>query len=184
MVDAKEESTPSKRGRPANNGSAVSPFRSRNGKGSVESGQNGSGSVVKKPIQYWIGKETLRQWPQLILRKHESVLPSTKFVDNSEGLGHIEELPMDSDACEIVEIKSSTDQQTASDVKSSLEFFNQDILCPHNQLSPTSNKRLIKSSVWQKIYNSYFEDTPDPDCKIFTSQAAECGYCLVGIFLF
>lgn len=199
LSDVREVATPSKRGYSESNGSTlISPLRSRNGKG-TSSGDSGSARKHHQPpVQYWIGKETLRQWPQLALRRHESLLPSAKFVDNSTDGGIIiEEMSAEMDGCEIVEIKSSGGGMTAeqaataaanNDTKSSLDFFNQDILCPHDQLSPTTNKRLVMSSVWQKIYNMYFEDDAsssfdDPHIKIFTCQCAECWQCQVSLCL-
>jgi hypothetical protein len=149
----------------------------------------------KSPNWYWIGKETIKQWPNLAIKKFESLLPSSKFIEQID-----EETTNNNQDADIIEIRlaanataSSFSNQTKSVAANepaalSLSYFNEDITCEHDNLAPTQNKRLICSELWAKIYKKYFSDENElPKAKklIFTNETPECMICLVNsLFLF
>ncbi|CAF0845967.1 unnamed protein product, partial [Brachionus calyciflorus] len=155
-------------------------------------------------VWYWVGKESLKQWQNLAVKKYESQLPSTKFVDlpeqpkpdiieepvGSEFENEIQEIPQ-------IAPSSSTLNEIGQTSTTSLKFFNEDILCVHNSLAPGQNKRLICHELWDQIFYKYFfnsdETSSDLDGEnsadrssnasnkvknhIFTNESRECKIC-------
>lgn len=124
---------------------------------------------------YWAGRESLKQWQSLALKRIERRLPPIKF-DNSTietGGGGDDDSIQDNE----VEILNEA-SYTASN---SLRFFNEDIVCLHGQLSTTSAKRLIHSNLFE-IFNDYFsEDQNFLQTVEFTNSTNECPDCLVSL---
>jgi hypothetical protein len=168
-------------------------------------------------LWYWVGKESLRQWNTLALKKYEQDLPSFKFAEQeakliSEAVAtnmnneitEITEIPQTDSPSEVQEIQptsngvnataattaaatavvasTSAAQNSNGDIaiiSSTLNSFNEDIICPHGDLSPTLAKRLVCEKLW-KIIKPYFYNDPELDnCCIFTAESSECKFCLV-----
>ncbi len=166
----------------------------------------------KKAKWFWIGNQTLKQWPNLAIKRFEAELPSSKFIESennkmdtqNEEASDVQEIAAVPD---VQEIKSQTslnvthgslNGSTANEA-ATLNFFNEDIICPHNNLSPTENKRLVCSDAWEIIYVNYFykadlmsqngfsrvhQEGNNSVGKVFTNESVECGICLVGKFFF
>jgi hypothetical protein len=134
---------------------------------------------------FWIGKESLKLWTSLALKKAEAQLPPVKFNDievidltngntsggdqngDINGVQEIAENSNDKQIANNIEIDTDSAQITFS--------FNEDIVCTHGCLSTTLNKRLVSQDCL-KIYQSYF-----PNMRQFLSDEVECRKCKVGI---
>jgi hypothetical protein len=169
-----------------------------------------SSAVTANEAWFWAGKESLKQWSSLAIKRFESQLPSAKFLDlevrvNGETIdGELADVqqvsPGGGSGNEIQEIiplnpqvnnvNSSAAAAAAAAVVSivdatatTLNFFNEDILCPHNDLSPTPNKRLICASLWTDVLSRYFDNKPpagqhNSAAVTFAKNHAECVHCL------
>jgi hypothetical protein len=188
---------------------------------------------------YWVGKESLKIWPTLAIKKYESQLPVDKTTTSSTINGSLstnkEETTIESssDNKEITELNEQEEQRESSecsivkelqngkskkannneclnektnigeetvadsyqkkdtclsllsdDEETDLNFFNEDIVCSHNNLSTTPNKRLVSANIWHQIFETYFySDSNDlTKAKIFTNESKECKICQVNLF--
>jgi hypothetical protein len=118
-----------------------------------------------------------------ILIENEVDSPKTSNAQNE-----LEIKTIDKDGLEIIEeAKSPANKETETDIiqnDSSLNTFNEDIICPHNSLTPGTTKRLISSKVWNIIFEKYFghsykEDSTEKCPKTFSTESRECKLCLV-----
>jgi hypothetical protein len=155
-------------------------------------------AVASKPPHrqvkwYWMGKDTLKQWHNLAIKRYEAELPSSRFIeaepsraealnDEASANNDVQEIIM----CEGQEVATipSSNSTTAAVViidsilpATTLNFFNEDIVCPHNKLSPTTNKRLINAEAWRMIYEGYFQSNGSN--YVFTENSDECYECQV-----
>lgn len=171
---------------------------------SEDCSENNKENRQGKEYWYWVGKETLKQWQNLAIKKYECKLPSFKFADSltisPEQNGHKPDIIEETNDIqnEIQEIQSvSTASVLDSNPGSSLNYFNEDIICVHNNLSPTQNKRLVCAELWNQIFYQYFysnqtENGAQSDSNeqntditnetkqfIFTNENRECKICLV-----
>ncbi len=71
--------------------------------------------------------------------------------------------------------ESSTGQENNS---INLSQFNEDLMCPHMNLTATNNKRLVNSAAW-RIFETYFESSFSELGRkmVFTSYTPECMIC-------
>lgn len=157
-----------------------------NSNGSLVNGDSssGGGGGSGGNTRYFIGKESLKCWQSLALKRLEAQLPSFKFIEPaSESLPNSQtaKAGIEEEVTELVEVpemvvyyeESSTtakettekapqlDGQPSSNLvpvapSSTITVFNEDITCPHNCLAPTPNKRLVNSTLWQQIFQHYF----------------------------
>lgn len=131
---------------------------------------------------YWIGKETLKLWPNLALKKYELQLPTSKSNDLDEEVEEVSELPdvkLNEASMLPEESKKSLSVATAEpqEVSVELTYFNEDIICPHKNLSTTVNKRLITSNTWKLFEHYFYSDSLDFQPKIFTNESRTCKIC-------
>lgn len=63
----------------------------------------------------------------------------------------------------------------------SLSYFNEEIICPHKNLLPGQNKRLISQKIWSVIFEKYFSEL---NIKVFTNESRECKLCQVMQLIF
>lgn len=80
----------------------------------------------------------------------------------------------------------AADQQSSQETNTvTLNYFNEDILCPHRALSTTHNKRLISSALWNQFIEPYFisrdQNLDNENVKVFTNSSHECKICQVKI---
>ena len=143
----------------------------------------------------WVGLQTLRQWQTLASRCLEKNLPSSRFDENklvkrcSRFCDHkkvilendcvIEysnyEEPMDD--AELIEVASAASNTSAS--ASTMNNFNEDIICDHGKLSTTKARRLVHPSLWKFFGEIFKQDSGYEESSQFTSDAKECEKCLV-----
>ena len=74
---------------------------------------------------------------------------------------------------------SRTDSSSGQENNSvNLSYFNEDLLCPHRNLTATSTKCLVSSAVW-RIFEAYFESGSSETCeaRVFTNKTRECKDC-------
>lgn len=117
----------------------------------------------------------MKQWQSLALKRIERRLPPLKF-DNSTtetGGGGDDDSIQDNE----VEILNETSYTAFN----GLRFFNEDIVCPHGQLSTTSAKRLIHQSLFEIFYDYFSEDQNFLHTVEFTNATNECSDCLVSL---
>ncbi len=154
-----------------------------------------------RPQWYWIGSQTLKQWLTLAIKRFEAELPSSKFIEDTSSANNKMDTQNNDEACndvqeivpvpDVLEIKpqpsslnliqgSNSFNGNAIDATPTLNFFNEDILCPHNDLSPTENKRLVSADAWKMIYANYFEkESQENPTKAFTKESPLCQICMV-----
>ena len=136
---------------------------------------------------YWVGKESIKLWTSLALKKAETQLPPLKFNEievidltnaSSSTNGH-EFQNGDTNMQETNENSNDKTSQTATNENDPNDsapitfLFNEDIVCSHGGLATTTNKRLVSQEAF-KIFNSYF-----PNMRQFLSDEAECNECKV-----
>jgi hypothetical protein len=64
--------------------------------------------------------------------------------------------------------------------KDEIFYFNQDITCSHNNLSPNENKIKVNKTIWNDIFKKYFHPNFDDfNASIFKDNDQECNKCLV-----
>ena len=174
---------------------ATASLNSKSTNNSIET-LNKNGSKANKSAWFWVGKETLRYYSNLVLRKYEASLPFTKFnetqVEDLVTASDMQETACASDAQEIPAPAAVVNQSTSvgnivasNDTNSTttLNYFNEDLICEHGNLSPTPNKRLICAELWEKIFVSYFQDDEfESRVIVFMSENTECKVCLVSEF--
>lgn len=153
---------------------------------------------------FWVGKESLKQWQNLAIKKLELNLPSMKFVDLADTKPEIIEEPNgtenDNDVQELSSYPQSSNNLICS--SNSLSYFNEDLLCPHKNLIPGQNKRLVCPELWNQIFYKYFfkqdlsdsygndmesqsaDSLDDNKNSIFTNLSQECKICSVGFNFF
>ena len=135
---------------------------------------------------YWIGKETLKLWPNLALKKYELQLPTSKSNDLDDEVEEVIELPdvkLNEASMPPEESKKCLPVATADPQENSIEltYFNEDIICPHKNLSTTVNKRLVTSNTWKLFEHYFYSDSMDFQSKIFTNESKICKICQVRI---
>lgn len=170
--------------------------------------ENRNSKVDKPSCWYWVGKESLKSWQSLALKNYETRLPSLKFSDqitNDLRPDIIEEtFDTQNEIQEIQGVQATSNGNSLSNdlnsaPSSSLNYFNEDVVCMHSNLSPTANKRLVCAELWNLILNRYFnydfDDDEDEDNAQeslnkkhfkFTNESQECKICLVcnSVFFF
>jgi hypothetical protein len=167
-----------------------------------ENKENSNSSIQN--TAYWVGKETLKIWQNLIIKHYESQLPTAKSgeteeTDNNNIQPESDSKSLEKDGLELVEStkvpETTASNETAKtepsnmdvDIQSdsqSVTFFNEDIICPHNNLMPGLNKRLVSSKLWNIIYEKYSipknrDSISEKKFKKFTNDNRECKLCLV-----
>lgn len=153
---------------------------------------------IKSRKYFWLGKESLRLWASMAVKKLEAQLPTCKFNDCVEvGVSagdaqsasqnviddgnNNKENVMKSDenagvGDDVVEIGANSNASTnVGDLQARpINFsFNEEIICPHGNLLPTLNKRLVSADV-VTLFGAYF-----PNAKYFASDAVDCYQCCV-----
>ncbi|RNA09573.1 ubiquitin carboxyl-terminal hydrolase 48 isoform X1 [Brachionus plicatilis] len=135
---------------------------------------------------YWVGKESLKQWQNLAIKKIESQLPSVKFAELPDSKPDIIEEPngneADNDVQELASFPHSSNNMTGLNSNNSLKYFNEDVICPHNDLAPGPNKRLpdISESLDEEDTETRSTINFDINKKcLFTNQSNECKICMV-----
>ena len=136
----------------------------------------------------------LKVWQTLAIKRFESQLPQIKFSDSSESGGKdSEENEDNTNSAEIQELPTKKDNEkpTSStlidpnytETLNNLTYFNEDIVCPHGNLSPTPNKKLISAQIWHQYFEDYFYkksgEAETKQAPIFTSEVQPCKTCLV-----
>ena len=148
---------------------------------------------------YWIGKDSIKTWSNIAVKRAEIQLPASKFDDieiidltNSSNANGPATVTTTSDYQNGNEIHEQEQNENSNDLLSkpsnnnnendtdssvtTLGSFNEEIVCPHGSLSTTLNKRLVPQDAF-KIFNSYF-----PNMKKFSSEETECKNCKVNNF--
>jgi hypothetical protein len=141
---------------------------------------------------YWIGKDSIKTWSNIAVKRSEAQLPVYKFddievIDLTNGSGTSGSIVTTTSDCQNgtetqqeqeqnensndILSKASNNNENDTDSSQVTLTFNEEISCPHGQLSTTLNKRLVPQDAF-KIFNSYF-----PQMRKFSSEEAECDKC-------
>lgn len=144
---------------------------------------------MKSRRYFWLGKESLRLWTNMAVKKLEAQLPTCKFndcaesvvmgevpvVQNDEGNNKENVMKSDEAAEDSVELGANSNASSSADLQARpITFsFNEEIICPHGNLMPTLNRRLVSVDV-VTLFGAYF-----PTAKYFASDAVECYQCCV-----
>lgn len=122
-----------------------------------------------------------------MLRQFERNLPSLKLTTAVVEATSAVSAPADDELIVLNDQPSEKNEATVAAAPTNgeangtagLKYFNEDIVCPHNKLSTTSNKRLIHPSLWQFFYKYFKTDPLFLRTNDYTSDAPECAECLV-----
>lgn len=139
-------------------------------------------------VWYWVGKESLKQWPNLAIKRLEAQLPSFKFLElandqaaQADGNDPNAEVQPIQEIQEIQPIANAAGNNVINleQISTTLNYFNEDIVCLHSNLSPTPNKRLVCDVLWNEIISRYFCADNEENFTVFTNKTPECKICLV-----
>jgi ubiquitin carboxyl-terminal hydrolase 48 len=139
-------------------------------------GDEGMGEAAKL---FWVGKDSLKLWQNLALKKYESQLPSSRFNDQNECivLGGPESPISLNLETEVQQLNTDVIiELNENDADMNLNFaFNDEIRCAHGNMLPGNNKRVIN----ERIFNFLCKYFP---CKSFFSVNSQvCETCEVGL---
>jgi hypothetical protein len=146
----------------ANNSKIFSPklnkstqnYGSLNGSSSqqrtTENKENANVAIHSKNAAYWVGKESLRVWQSLAIKKYESLLPPLKFNDAIDAIscsnGNNNTNPALSTNDPANNSCQQKQEQTTDDIHSIQEITNTQQLVNNNTNNQESNKNSPKAS--------------------------------------
>ena len=142
---------------------------------------------------FWIGKESIKTWSSVALKKIEAQLPAIKFNDievidltngsstsavavSSTGASATDNQNEANENSNDTCAKASgviNNNENDTDSSQMLLSFNEEIVCPHGLLSTKPNRRLVPQDAF-KIFYSYF-----PNMRKFSFDDPECNKCKV-----
>jgi ubiquitin carboxyl-terminal hydrolase 48 len=141
----------------------------------------GSEQIENNEVKlYWIGKDSMRLWQNLAMKKYACQVPSARFTDPSECIvlsGTESPVEVQQSQVEIQQQTITNDvivELNENDVDLNVDFaFNDDTRCMHGNLLPGNNKRII-SEKCLKFLCKYF-----PYTSFFSVRSQECEMCQV-----
>lgn len=82
------------------------------------------------------------------------------------------------DVAELIDVTAAASSTSAS--ASTMENFNEDIICDHGKLSTSKARRLVHPRLWKFFGEIFKQDSGYEKSSQFTHDAKECEKCLVG----